>query len=209
MTIMTPEDFRAKVNVSRETMASLDTYLKLLTRWQQAINLVGPKTLSDPWRRHIFDCAQLLDHLPSTAHVLYDLGSGAGLPGLVLAIMGRENVHLVESDQRKAQFLREVARQLDLSVHIHNERIEGLPSGVADIVTARALAPLSRLLDLAAPLLTPDAVCLFLKGQNATDELTEARKSWNMSTDIFPSLSDPSASILKLRNVERASLHRQ
>ena len=206
---MAPEDFRAKTDVSRETLASLETYLALLARWQQAINLVGPKTLSDPWRRHILDCAQLLDHLPSRSEALYDLGSGAGLPGLVLAILGCEQVHLIESDQRKAQFLREVARQLNLKVHIHAARIEDLQSNAADVVTARALAPLPRLLDLANTVLRPGAICLFLKGQNATGELTEARKSWSMNADIFPSLSDPSASILKLRNVERASLHCQ
>jgi 16S rRNA (guanine527-N7)-methyltransferase len=206
---MSAEDFRARTDVSRETLASLEAYLALLTRWQKAINLVGPKTLSDPWRRHVLDCAQILDHLPSTSATLFDLGSGAGLPGLVLAIMGCDDVHLVESDQRKAQFLKEAARRLSLPIQIHAERIERLPQNSAAVVTARALAPLSRLLDLAAPLLKPDAICLFLKGQTAGDELTEARKSWNMSADILPSLSDPSASILKLRNVERASLHRQ
>jgi 16S rRNA (guanine527-N7)-methyltransferase len=206
---MTPDDFAAMVSVSRETLTSLKTYLAMLTRWQKAINLVGPKTLSDPWRRHVLDSAQLQSHLPPSSEVLYDLGSGAGLPGLVLAIMGRDNIHLVESDRRKAQFLKEVARTLDLPVDIHAERIERLPNGSAKIITARALAPLTRLLDLAHPLMKPDAICVFLKGQNAMDELTDARKSWNMTADIAPSLSEPSASILKLRNVQRASLHCQ
>ena len=206
---MTPDDFRATTAVSRETLASLEAYLALLLRWQRAINLVGAKTLADPWRRHLLDCAQLLDHLPSKSATLYDLGSGAGLPGLILAILGCKDVHLVESDQRKAQFLREAGRRLDLPVQVHTKRIEKLSGVAADVITARALAPLPHLLDLANPLLRPGGTCLFLKGQNATDELTEARKSWSMSTDILPSLSDPSASILKLRNVERASLHRQ
>lgn len=206
---MTPDDFGAVINVSRETLSALEAYLTMLARWQKAINLVGPKTLADPWRRHLLDSAQVFQLLPPTAGPLYDLGSGAGLPGLILAIMGCSDVHLVESDQRKAQFLREVSRHLNLPVHIHASRIENLPHGCANIVTARALAPLSQLLDLAAPLLRPDALCVFPKGEKARDELTEARKSWSMCADIVPSLSDPSASILKLRNVERASLHCQ
>lgn len=206
---MTKEDFQARFDVSRETVERLDAYLVMLKRWQKAINLVGPATLNDPWRRHILDCAQLLSLIPEDDGDLYDLGSGAGLPGLVLAIMGRRHVHLVESDQRKAQFLREVTRSLDLPVKIMVQRIESLPEGCATIVTARALAPLPRLLDLAVPLLRPGAICFFLKGKAARDELTEACKSWRMSIHSFPSLSDPTASVIQLRDIIRAPLHRQ
>jgi len=183
--------------------------LTLLTHWQRAINLVGPATLSDPWRRHVLDSAQLMRYLPHNADAIYDLGSGAGLPGLILAMMGRSGIHLVESDQRKVQFLREVVRSLDLDVKIHAQRIEDLPAGCAGAVTARALAPLPRLINLAAPLLRADAICLFLKGRRASDELTEACKCWRMSAQSFPSLSDPSASVLKLWDITRAPLHRQ
>ncbi|MDH3663809.1 MAG: 16S rRNA (guanine(527)-N(7))-methyltransferase RsmG [Alphaproteobacteria bacterium] len=206
---MTSAGFTALIDVSRETSARLETYLALLMRWQRAINLVGPATLADPWRRHILDSAQLLRHLPREADAIYDLGSGAGLPGLVLAIMGRTDIHLVESDQRKVQFLQEVVRTLDLRVEVHAERIEKLPAGCAGVVTARALAPLPRLLALAAPLLRADTLCLFLKGRSASDELTEARKCWRMSAESFPSLSDPSASVLKLWDIASAPLHRQ
>ncbi|MGI9508228.1 MAG: 16S rRNA (guanine(527)-N(7))-methyltransferase RsmG [Geminicoccaceae bacterium] len=206
---MSPEDFVASIDVSRETLGRLETYLSLLLRWQRAINLVGPATLHDPWRRHILDSAQLLSHLPATDGAIYDLGSGAGLPGLVLAIMGCNNVHLIESDQRKAQFLREVIRSLGLPVSLQVQRIEALPPECADIITARALAPLPRLLDLAVPLLKPGGQCLFLKGRNASDELTEAGKCWRMASQFFPSRSDPSGSVLKLRDIVRAPLHRQ
>lgn len=206
---MTPEEFASFADVSRETLLRLDAYLGLLKRWQHAINLVGANTLKDPWRRHILDSAQVLRHMPKDTGSLYDLGSGAGLPGLVLAIMDQANVNLVECDQRKAQFLKEVVRVLDLPVHIHTRRIEELPNGCAAIVTARALAPLPRLLDLTYPLLIPEALCFFLKGQNASDELTEARKSWRMSASILQSQSDSSASVLKIWNLERAPLHRQ
>lgn len=206
---MTPEDFATVMGVSRETLERLSVYLDLLLRWQRAINLVGPATLADPWRRHLLDSAQLSHYLRADTGALYDLGSGAGLPGLVLAILGRADVHLVESDRRKAQFLKEVVRSLDLDAEVHDERIENLPVECADVVTARALAPLPRLLDLAAPLLRPSSLCLFLKGRTASDELTEARKCWRMSSQAFPSLSDPSASVLQLRDIARAPLHRQ
>ncbi|NJO37702.1 MAG: 16S rRNA (guanine(527)-N(7))-methyltransferase RsmG [Rhizobiales bacterium] len=206
---MTPGDFAALVDVSRETVIRLETYLDLIRRWQRAINLVGPSTLDDPWRRHILDSAQLLRHLPATPAALYDLGSGAGLPGMVLAIMGHGDVHLVESDRRKVQFLKEAARVLDLSIAIHEQRIEALPAACATVITARALAPLPVLLDLAAPLLQPGGQCLFLKGRRLPDELTEARKCWRMTNHSFASLSEPSASVLKLWDIERAPLHRE
>ncbi|MEM8948066.1 MAG: 16S rRNA (guanine(527)-N(7))-methyltransferase RsmG [Pseudomonadota bacterium] len=206
---MTPDEFMALTNVSRETRSRLEAYLELIQRWQRAINLVGPATLNDPWRRHFLDSAQLIRHMPPDPVMIYDLGSGAGLPGLVLAIMGRSGINLVESDQRKAQFQREVVRSLDLQVTIHVQRIETLSSECADVITARALAPVSRLLDLAKPLLRPNAICLFLKGRNVSDELTEARKCWRMSVDSYPSLSEPSGTMLKLWDIGRAPLYRQ
>ena len=132
-------------------MARLDAYLELLGQWQKRTNLVGPSTLADPWRRHILDAAQLCEHIPLTARNLADLGSGAGLPGLILAILGVPNVTLVEADRRKAVFLREAARVTGCTaVEIICERIEKL-SISADVITARALAPLAKLLGLAVP----------------------------------------------------------
>ena len=207
--MLTADAFASQINVSRETLERLRLYLDLLGKWQRAINLVGQKTLSDPWRRHVLDCAQLTAYLPEGPCRIMDLGSGAGLPGLILAILGKRDVHLVESDHRKAQFLRETSRKLDLDVTIHVCRIEALKPLSADVITARALAPLPKLLDLAEPFLRPDVFCLFLKGRQGKDELTEAGKSWMMASQIFPSLSDPSASVLKLWEIERAPLHRK
>ncbi len=187
-TPFTSADFAKKINVSRETLERLEFYIEILKRWQKAINLVAPKSLEDPWRRHILDSAQLINYLPEHARSIVDLGSGAGLPGIVLAIMGQTKVHLVESDQRKAQFLKEVTRRLALDVTIHVKRIEALGSFMPDVVTARALAPLPRLLDLAAPLLDRSTLCLFLKGRQGKHELTEAAKSWMMTSEV---LSEP------------------
>jgi 16S rRNA (guanine527-N7)-methyltransferase len=194
----------AGVDVSRETLERLNRYLELLRRWQAAINLVGASTLADPWRRHILDCAQIAPHVPGTAGTVLDLGSGAGLPGLVLALLGVRDVQLVESDRRKAQFLREAARATGAQVTVHATRIEQLELR-AEVVTARALAPLPRLLGLASHVLAPQGLCLFLKGQSALDELTAARQSWHMHSEIVPSRSGSRGVLVKLEGVGRAS----
>lgn len=197
-----------QLNVSRETLERMSVHLELLQRWQLAINLVGSGTLADPWRRHFLDCAQLAARIPAGATSLVDLGSGAGFPGLVLAHLGVHGVHLVESDRRKAQFLREVARATGASVEIHAERIERMPGWPADVITARALAPLPRLLVLGERFISSDSVCLFLKGRSAAHELTDARASWHIISEIAPSLSEPTGVVLQLRGICRAR-HRQ
>ncbi len=153
--------------VSRETLARLEAYADLLTRWSARINLVGRDTLADLWRRHFLDSAQLRPFVPDGAQSLIDLGSGAGFPGLVLAILGVPGVELVEADSRKAAFLREAARVTEANVTIRPCRIAAVPAHPVDVVTARALAPLDRLLDLAQPFLGPDTMCLFPKGERA------------------------------------------
>jgi 16S rRNA (guanine527-N7)-methyltransferase len=201
---LTREAFARELDVSRETMERLAVYLELLNRWQGAVNLVGPKALRDPWRRLVLDSAQLTRYLPPNAGSLVDLGSGAGFPGMVLAILGVPGVHLIDSDRRKAVFLREAARLCGAPVEVHAERIERMGGFASDVVTARALAPLPRLLGLAAPFLAPATVCLFLKGRNLTGELTEARKTWHMIAHMSPSLSDSMGVVLELREVRRA-----
>jgi 16S rRNA (guanine527-N7)-methyltransferase len=193
------------VDVSRETLDRLSRSVDLLQHWQRAINLDGASTLADPWRRHILDSAQLVPHVPVAAGTVLDLGSGAGLPGLVLAVLGVPGVELVESDRRKAQFLREAARTTEAPVRVHAARIEQLEAVRADVVTARALAPLDRLLGLAERFLGPDSLCLFLKGESAPRELTEARQTWHMHSEIVPSRSASAGVLLKLQGVGRAS----
>jgi 16S rRNA (guanine527-N7)-methyltransferase len=200
---LTPEGFAGLVPVSRETLECLTAYLDLLRRWQRTINLVGAGTLDDPWRRHILDSAQLARFLPEGARRLVDLGSGAGLPGLVLAIMGVPDVHLIESDRRKAAFLREAARATGAAASVHACRIEAAPPLEADIITARALAPLAQLLPLAARFATPASRCLFLKGRQAETELTEAARGWTMEVQRQPSLSDAEGCVLIISGLQR------
>ncbi len=203
-TALTPEGFAAEVNVSRETLARLRLYAGLLEKWQKAINLVGRSTLPDLWRRHMLDSAQLQALAPPAATTWVDLGSGAGFPGLVLAILGVGTVHLIESDSRKCTFLREVARQTATAVAIHNCRIEAVAPFRADVITARALAPLGQLLDWGSRFAGADTIGLFLKGQDAENELTLAAKSWTIPVERLPSRSDPSGTVLRVKGFSRA-----
>lgn len=191
------QSFAEKIPVTPEVLERLDSYLATLTKWQKAINLVGPKTLEDPWRRHILDSAQLATSISNTDTVC-DLGSGAGLPGLIIAIMTDADVHLVESDQRKATFLREAARHTETSVTVHADRAEAIEPINADIVTARALAPLERLLPWVYRHAKKDGKSLLLKGSDVDQELTTAGKKWTMSALQKPSISDPSGTVLHI-----------
>ena len=161
---MTADEVGKLLNVSRETLCQFEAYLKLLEKCQRRINLVANSTMADVWERHILDSAQLFRFCPTNTKKILDVGSGAGFPGLVLAIMGDAQVDLVESDQRKAIFLSTVIRSLGLSAKVHNQRIESLPNLCPDVVTARAVAPVSRLIKLIKNQLSADTVCLFLKG---------------------------------------------
>ncbi len=200
----------ASFAVSRETLRRLETLASELARWQAVKNLVGPATLAEVWSRHIADSLQLLDLAPE-AKTWLDLGSGAGFPGLVVAIAGMERglaVDLVESNDRKCAFLRHVARVTGASARIHAARLETVVPrfpGRTDVVSARALAPLAQLLAWTEPLLTTGALGLFPKGRDLASELTEARKSWTFQAEILPSRTDSAAGIVRVTSLSRAA----
>ena len=200
----------ANVDVSRETREKLELLERELRRWQAIKNLVGPATLDRIWDRHIVDSLQLLDLAPD-ARTWLDLGSGAGFPGLVLAIAGAERglrVHLVESNSRKCAFLRHVVRLAGAPATIHEARLEAVIPGFvgrADVVSARALAALPLLLEWTEPLLKAGTTGLFPKGRDAEIELTEARKRWTFAADILPSRTDSEARILRITSIESHS----
>ena len=209
---MTEEEARENIaaRVSRETLQRLETYEDLLRRWQPAVNLVGAATLKFIWRRHFLDSLQVFDMVPDAQGVWLDLGSGAGFPGLVCAIAAKERsldleFELVESDVRKCAFIREVARQTATDIRVHNMRIERLAPRSARIISARALAPLPRLLELAAPHLRPDGICVFQKGASYRDELETASAHWQMNAEILPSVTASESVILRIRNLAHAS----
>lgn len=198
-----PEAFQKDTDVSRETLERLKAYADLLMVWNKKINLVGPATVPDLWTRHMLDSAQLFPLIPAGTRTLLDLGSGAGFPGLVLAIMGVPGVHLAESDQRKCAFLREAARIAQAPVTVLAKRIEEVSPFPADVVTARALAPLAELLDWSAPFLGENSLCIFPKGQNVEVELTQAYKRWRITVDRRPSRTDPRGTIVCIGEVRR------
>jgi 16S rRNA (guanine527-N7)-methyltransferase len=197
------ERARGALNVSRETLGRLDDYVSLLLKWQKAINLVAPSTLGSMWTRHIVDCAQIAD-LGVGHRSWADLGSGAGFPGLVIAIVAAERnpsteVHLIESDQRKASFLSEAVRVTAAPAIVHPLRIEDVVPrlvGRVTAVAARALAPLTRLLELAEPLLTTGADGFFPKGQALESELEQAAARFEFDKRLVPSITDRTGRIV-------------
>jgi 16S rRNA (guanine527-N7)-methyltransferase len=200
------EAFRL-VPVSPATSERLDRFVALLLAWQRNINLIAPSTLPQLWTRHVADSAQLLRFAPD-AKVWVDLGSGAGFPGLVIACVLADTpgavIHLVESNAKKCAFLREAVRQLRLPAAVHCERIEQFSKTFedqADVVTGRALAPLDRLLPLAAPLLKSRGIGLFPKGQDVAAELTAASKCWNIEAAFAPSVTSSSSSIVMVHKL--------
>jgi 16S rRNA (guanine527-N7)-methyltransferase len=198
--------FAAAAGATPQQLADLERFRKLLADWNQRMNLVGPATLPDFWNRHAWDSAQLLRLAPD-ALTWADLGAGAGFPGVVLAVLGKGrpgfHVHLVESMAKRCSFLSEGVTSLDLPATVHNARAENL-SLTVDIVTARACAPLTRLLGYARPYLRAGAMGLFLKGQDVVAELEDASRSWDLDADTVPSASDERGRIVRVRRLGRA-----
>lgn len=181
----------------------LECFAEILTRWNGRINLVSPRDLPHLWDRHIADSLQLASLIPPGAR-LADLGSGGGFPGLIIAIATDADVTLIESDQRKAAFLREAARAAGARVTVLARRIEEVDIPPVQVVTARALAALPQLLEWSSRLLAPDGFCLFLKGRNVDDELTSAAADWHMAVSRLPSRTNADGTILKLGEITRA-----
>ncbi len=195
-------------DVSRETFDALTNYVKILLKWQDKINLISPNTVADVWKRHVLDSVQivpLIKQIDEEKKEIYDIGSGAGFPGLVEAtFLSAEGykINLVESDNKKSIFLREVSRECNLGAVVHNQRIEKMPKACADIVTARALSSLLSLLDFATLLLKDGGVAVFHKGKNVTEEIEEARKKYAFEYELVDSLTDSDAKIIKIWNIK-------
>jgi 16S rRNA (guanine527-N7)-methyltransferase len=188
------------------TLERLEAFEALARRWTEKINLVAPSTVADLWTRHIADSAQLWPLAPAGARSWADLGSGGGFPGMVIAILtadtGAPQVTLIESDQRKCAFLRTVLRELSIKATILDQRVESAPPQSADIVSARALAPLPTLLPLVTRHLAPAGIALLPKGRDHAAELDAARaQGWTFTAEALPSSTDPTARILRLRDL--------
>ena len=212
---LAPEEFQTWTKASEAVMDIFNAYLEQLCRWQAKINLVGATTLEDPWRRHFLDSAQLYPLLTEDAQVIVDIGSGAGFPALVMAIFDahqeptknndKRQFHLIESNKRKGVFLREIIRLFNISAIVHDCRAENYDGPKADVVTARACAPLSTLLSMSAQLLVKSGRGIFLKGAKYRDELTPANKDWNMLLTQQASSTSSESVILQVENLARAN----
>lgn len=205
MTYESREAILSMLSVSRETEAQLQTFVDLLEKWNAAINLVSKASIDQVWQRHILDSVQIFDY-GKTAKQWLDVGSGGGFPGLVVAILATEKapemqVTLVESDQRKATFLRAACQSLGLRAIVLSDRAEALAPQAADVVSARALAPLPQLCALAQQHLAPNGTAIFLKGKSFAAEIAEARKNWNFALESHASITDPSAVVLVLKGI--------
>jgi len=202
--MMSPDHLLA--SVSRETRLRLEVYVSLLKKWNRTINLVSTTSIKDVWNRHVVDSAQLLEIADVTVKSWADMGSGGGLPGLVVAILAADRlpnlkISLIEADQRKCAFLLTVKQALALEVTIVPERIETCLPMNCDVISARALAPLDRLLSYSAIHLKKDGKSLFLKGRSYRSEIDEAQKNWNFVLTTHPSATDANSVVLEISKI--------
>jgi 16S rRNA (guanine527-N7)-methyltransferase len=196
------DDFTKYVGVSRETFARLGDYVELLEKWQKSINLIGTATIHTVWVRHIIDSAQLIRYIDPADKVV-DIGSGAGFPGLVIAIMGIKNVTLVESDARKVAFLREAARVTQTEVVIINKRVESIDLKQYYLIIARGFAPLQAMIAMFSHALNVNHKLLLLKGKSYNSEIDAARKQWSFDYEAIPSATDKDGVILSMQNFKK------
>ncbi len=202
------KSFQKKTDVPRETLENMIIYAGLLKKWQSKINLVSSTTLPDLWSRHFYDSFQLKPHfdlLKAENLRILDIGSGAGFPGLLLSMLGIGEFHMVESNNKKCTFMRQVIRETRCNAVVHNARAENITAFHVDYIVARACAPLGKLLDLGQGFIHDNVVCLFLKGQAAQQEITGAREKWSFEVEKFTSLTEESAMLLKVSHIKALS----
>lgn len=206
--VMGPEDFRRLTGVSRETAEQFQAYADLLERWQRRINLVSTASLADLWRRHFLDAAQLTPLIAGPPRRIADIGSGAGFPGLVLALLGVGPVDLIESDGRKCAFLSEAVRITGAPARVVHGRAESARlEQPTEVVTARGVGPVARILAAAAAISDPATIYLLPRGRNASERLTATTKDTNMRVERFASITEPGGVILRLTEDRSGSIH--
>ena len=209
---LSPDAIADHYGIAKPQMQRLEIYLSLLVKWNKAINLVGPSTLQDPWRRHIADSLQLVRFISESKNhtaisrddEILDLGAGAGLPGMILAIATGQRVTLVESNQKKANFLTTVSRETQTNVSVVCQRIEAVDPAPYQTIVSRALAPMSTLIEMSRPFISTDSILIFPKGDKVEEELTESAKKWILTYKMHPSDTDPRGQIVVISNVKEA-----
>jgi len=206
--INTYKDFCSYQHVSRETFNKFEIFIEVLLKWQKSVNLISNSTINTIWKRHFLDSAQLYTYTHNIKGNILDIGSGAGFPGMILSMMGNKNVNLIESDQKKCVFLREVARLTNTKVKIYNCRIENLDYMKPELIISRALAPLSKLIEYVDDHMNKNieenkvkTELLFLKGKNYNNEINDLLKIRKLEIDIFPSITDDFGKVLYIKNI--------
>ena len=199
------------ITFSKEIKEKLNIYSFILKDWQKNINLVSNSTLENMWERHFQDSAQLYSLLPKEekGSVIYDVGSGAGFPGMVLAIMGRKDIVLCEANKKKCDFLEEIKKQTHTKVIIDNIRVELLPAHSANVVIARAVKPLKGLLKIAAPLIKSKGLCIFPKGVNWKKEMNIAEKFYHIEYDLVQSITSKESFIFVIHSIEKKNVNKE
>lgn len=202
-------DVRSLLNniypLNEDQFKNLSLYHDLLLKWQRRINLVSQETIDDCWGRHFLDSLQLAPHIQNDGKPLIDFGSGAGFPGMVLAMCGIKSIHLIESDAKKIAFLKEIARITNTPVAIHHDRIENISLKNVGCITSRALTDLNSLLEYANNFVSHETICLFPKGKNYAMELDRAKSGWNFSFELIPSVTDSQSAIIKIFALEKSN----
>lgn len=196
------DDFIKFIDVPRETFSRLQDYVNLLKKWQERINLISDSTVLDIWKRHIIDSGQLMKYL-SVSDGVIDIGSGAGFPGLVLAILGIKSVTLIESDSRKVAFLKEAARVVGVKISIVCDRVENVALNGFDVITARGFAPIKDILYIVGSLLKTGHKLILLKGKDCLSEIENARQNWSFDYTNYPSITDKSGVITVITNPKK------
>jgi 16S rRNA (guanine527-N7)-methyltransferase len=200
----TYNDFIRYKNVSRETFLRLQDYVELLKKWQKTINLISPSTISDIWFRHIIDSVQLIEYIDEN-DVIADIGSGAGFPGLVLGMLGVKSMTLIESDTRKAVFLREAARITHTNIHIVNQRVEDASLSDFSVITARGFASIKAVLASLSDKINTNSKLLLLKGKKYKSEIEEAQREYSFDYKVYPSITDKESAVLIIQHFNQGA----
>ena len=200
---MTKEEIIKQFKINSHQEKLLDTYIFNLKKYNKHTNLVGGSTLKDPWKRHILDCLQILPKLNNYNCSILDMGTGAGLPGLLLNIMGCQNVTLVDSNNKKINFLEKIKKEMSLNAKIILDRVENLENQKYDVITSRALANLNKLFTYSHNFLKKNTVLIFLKGKTVNDEILDATKIWKFECHKHVSLSDKGGNLLVIKNLKK------
>ena len=197
------KDIIKKYALGKKISEDISKYLDLLIRYNSHTNIVGKKTLTNPWTTHILDCLQILTFIKNSNLSIVDMGSGAGLPGALLSIVGYKNVTLVDSNGKKIKFLKQIQKEINLKINIVYGRIEGLVNIKFDIITSRALSNLDKLFSYSHKLMKKNTVLIFLKGKTVNEEIVRAKKNWSFKYEKHQSISDSRGSLIIVTDLKK------